>query len=203
MHDLIEVVVWDMGGVLIRTKDPSPRQELAEWLGMTVDEVYSIVFENDSARNATLGRISEEDHWNTIQNRLGLGFEDMQDFRTAFWGGDGMDQALFDYIQSLRPRFRTALLSNAWSGARQVMKERYNMLSAFDVSIFSAEIGLAKPDPAIYHYLLDRLAISPEKTVFIDDVKENVESAINVGMRGVVFHNRQQVLDDLALMGIK
>jgi len=127
----------------------------------------------------------------------------MQDFRTAFWGGDGMDQALFDFIRSLRPRFRTALLSNAWSGARQVMKERYNMLSAFDVSIFSAEIGLAKPDPAIYHYLLDRLAISPEKTVFIDDVKENVESAINVGMHGIVFHNRQQVLDDLALMGIK
>ncbi len=199
MQNKIEAVIWDMGGVLIRTIEPSFRRDLSKWLNMSEAELYALVFESESARRATLGLISEQEHWNILQGRLGLNNEDMQDFRAAFWAGDDLDRQLYDYIGSLRACFRTGLLSNAWSGVRQMMSSAYDLLSVFDVSIFSAEVGLAKPDPAIYHRMLEMFNLPPEKAVFIDDVKVNVESARQVGIHGIVFQNRQQALEELAL----
>jgi epoxide hydrolase-like predicted phosphatase len=203
MQNSIEAVVWDMGGVILRTEDPIARRELAKWLDLEVEALYSIVFDSETSKKATLGLISEEEHWNCIQNQLCLGDQDMHDFRYAFFAGDWPDKVLIEYIDSLRPRYRTALLSNAWSGARQKMSTQFDMLSIFDICVFSAEIGIAKPDPAIFQYLLNELGFQPEKVVFIDDVKENVESAKSLGMQGIVFQSRQQTLDELGMLPIK
>ncbi|WP_279579441.1 HAD-IA family hydrolase [Fodinicola feengrottensis] len=56
----------------------------------------------------------------------------------------------------------------------------------FDVSVISAEVGLAKPDPAIYQLLLERLALPAETVAFIDDIEHNVEAAQEVGIVSVV-----------------
>lgn len=202
MGNSIDAVIWDMGGVLLRTEDPAPRQKLASELGISESELYAVVFDSDSAKSATSGHIPEEEHWRFVQTHFGLTSNDLLAFRLAFWGGDRLDSILLDFIGSLRPKFRTALLSNAWSDARSQMTQKYRMLHVFDVSIFSAEIGLAKPDPAIYELLLQKLAVSPQRSVFIDDVETNIQAALGVGIHGVLFRNPSQVLEDLALLGV-
>jgi epoxide hydrolase-like predicted phosphatase len=198
----IEAVIWDMGGVLLQTYDQLPRLNLADRLGTTEEELYDAVFNSKTAHQATRGEISEEAHWKWVLSHFHLQDDELPRFRDMFWGGDDLDIELIAYIESLRPRYRTALLSNAWSGARATMTRRYRMLQAFDESIFSAEIGLAKPDAAIYEYMLDKLALPAEKTVFIDDVAENIEAAKALGMQGIVFRSRQQAQEDLASLGI-
>jgi hypothetical protein len=54
---------------------------------------------------------------------------------------------LIDFIRSLRNDYRIGLLSNAWTGTREALTNRFSFLDAFDVTIFSAEVGLKKPDP--------------------------------------------------------
>lgn len=199
---MIDAVIWDMGGVLVRTEDQTPRRELARWVGATEQDLYDVVFNSPTAAQATLGLIPEAEQWRSVQAHYGLTDEDMPRFRELFWGGDRLDSSLVAYIDSLRPRYRTALLSNAWSDTRDEMNRIHKLLHAFDVSVFSAEIRLAKPDPAVFLYLLGLLSVPPERAVFVDDVSHNVEGALRLGMHGIVFRNTEQTLQELARLGV-
>lgn len=90
-------------------------------------------------------------------------------------------------IRGLRPPYRTAILSNADVSLRTRLEEDLGILDLFDALVCSAEVGLAKPDPAVYRLAAARLALVPEACLFVDDYPPNVEAALAVGMRGVVY----------------
>lgn len=76
----------------------------------------------------------------------------------------------------------TAVLSNSWgvgSYPTDLMGEH------FDDVVISAEVGLRKPDPAIFHLAAERLDVSVEACVFVDDLDVNVEVARSLGMVGI------------------
>jgi len=197
----LKAFVFDMGGVLLRTDDRAPRDGLARRLGTSYEQLEELVFNSETARLATVGKITEAEHWCTVAKTLGLAPAQIDEMKTAFWAGDGIDCRLVDYIRSLRPGYSTGLLSNAWDDIRSVFQQRYPpVLGVFDVTVFSAEVGLAKPDPAIYQLILGRLQVEPEEAVFIDDVLENVEGARRVGMKAVRFQSTDQVLNELAAL---
>ena len=75
-------------------------------------------------------------------------------------------------------------------------------LRLFDYALLSYELGLCKPDPEFFRSGLERLAISPEECVFIDDRKENVEAAQTLGIAGTQFVSTQQLELDLGDMGL-
>jgi epoxide hydrolase-like predicted phosphatase len=194
---MIKAVIFDMGGVLLRTEEISPRAELAKKFGMSFDEIDRFVFGSQSALLATLGSIPEEEHWQAIGEKLNLSPEDLQAFQTAFWAGDRPDQVLLQFIDALRPVYQTGLLSNAWSGARASVQEHYHLLDVFDVTVFSAEVGLAKPDAKIYQGILSKMGAQPEEAIFVDDVPVNIEAAQALGIHGVVFKTSEQTQKDI------
>lgn len=198
----IKAVIFDLGGVILRTENKTSRAELAARYGMTYDELDDFVFHSPSAAGATEGRITEDQHWQDVARRLNLSPEELPAFIAAFWGGDVIDQELYRFIGGLRPRYRTALLSNAWSGARQAMEEKYHVLDVFDLTVFSYEVNLAKPSPAIFQLVLDRLGVEPHQAIFVDDFLANVEAARALGIYGVHFHNSVQARAEiLSLLG--
>jgi HAD superfamily hydrolase (TIGR01549 family) len=91
-------------------------------------------------------------------------------------------------------------LSNAWSGAREIVGQRFHLLDLFDFSVFSAEIGIAKPDPDIYLKVLEKIGVTAAEAVFIDDFEHNIDAAIKLGINGIHFKNRDQVLRELRLV---
>ena len=68
----IRAVFVDFGGVLMRTKDKEPRARQAERLGMTVRDLEKLVFESESSRQASIGEIPEEAHWQAVTGALGV-----------------------------------------------------------------------------------------------------------------------------------
>lgn len=196
----IRSVIWDMGGVLLRTEDQGPRIELAKRIGITLDELYSNVFANESAKLAEIGKITEKDHWSNIQGHFRLSDVELAAFQDAFWGGDSVDENLVEFIRSLRPAYKTCLLSNAWSGTWETFDRRFHLLDIFDFRVISAEIGIAKPDPGIYIFALEKMGLTAAEAVFIDDFEHNVDAAIEVGIYGIHFKNRDQVLRELRLL---
>ncbi|MEA4910166.1 MAG: HAD family phosphatase [Anaerolineaceae bacterium] len=193
----IKAVIWDMGGVIMRTQDPEPRSKLAERYGLTRAGLEKIIFGSDSAQLAEAGKITGEQHWRNMSAQFSLDEVGLADFQTSFWGGDRADGELVEYIRSLRPQYRTALLSNAWSTARLEISQAYDVLDAFDLSIFSAEVNLAKPDPAIFRLAIERLGILPQEAIFVDDFIANVEAAARLGIHAVQFHNTAQAHGDV------
>lgn len=193
----IRAVIWDMGGVLLRTADRAPRQELAARFGLSYEQIDQAVFAAPSAQQATLGLISEEAHWQAVGHSFHLTGEALREFRRQFWAGDAMDFDLVNFIRGLRPAFKTALLSNAWPGMRQSVDAKYGVMEAFDVQIISAEVGLAKPDPRIFELTVDRLGVKPAEAVFVDDFVKNVEAAQAAGLYAVRFETSQQARRDV------
>ncbi len=190
----IEAVIWDLGGVIVRTEDLAPRDALAKKLGLSRGDIERIVFEADDRFSAQLGEINGDAHMQAVSQRLGMS---LGEFRQQFFGGDRVDRELVSFIRDLRPKWKTALLSNALSNLRAFLTEEWKISDAFDLIVVSAEEGMLKPDPAIYQLALNRLGVIAAEAVFIDDVAANVRAAVQIGMQGIQFKSRQQTLADL------
>lgn len=192
----IRAVYFDLGGVIRRTEYQAPRQHLAERLGMEYEGLVKLVFESETSRQASIGLISEEEHWAAVMRRLHLPEAETQAVREAFFAGDITDRALLDLMRSLRRQLKVGLISNAWSGLRPwIIREKFE--DAFDAMIISAETGVMKPDARIYQIALERLGVVPSESVFLDDFLENVEGARLVGMQAIHFSQPEQALKEL------
>jgi putative hydrolase of the HAD superfamily len=86
----------------------------------------------------------------------------------------------------LRPAYRTAILSNADLSLRGRLRE-LGLHDLFDVVVSSAEEGIAKPETEIYRRAADRIGLSADACVFVDDAEVNVRAAEALGMRGIVY----------------
>jgi len=198
MH--IKAVIFDLGGVIVRTEDQGPRMKLAADLGMTYEELSDFIFNNETARLVTIGKLTTQEHWEAIRNALGMELDEFSRVPESFWAGDSVDYKLVAYLRSLRPRHKTGLLSNAWDDLRGVITDAWKFADAFDEMIISAEVGLAKPDPRIYKLAVERLQVAPSEAVFVDDFIENVEGAHAAGLRAIHFRGTDQALAELEQM---
>jgi epoxide hydrolase-like predicted phosphatase len=192
-----QAVIFDFGGVLMRTEDLGPRTQLARSLGRTYTQLEDVVFNGPTGLPAALGELSAEQHWSSVANRLQIAETQIPSFQDKFWGGDRMDSQLVDYIRGLKGNYLTALLSNAWSDLRDYLEKHWKIADAFDLMVISAEVGLAKPDPRIYQLVLERLQVPAQAAIFLDDVLENVEAARSVGLTGIHFRSAEQALTEL------
>lgn len=188
-------VFFDLGGVIVRTEFQAPRQHLAERLGMEYEDLVRLVFESETSRTASIGAISEDEHWLAVARRLKRPNE-ADALRDEFFAGDVIDRALVDFIRSLRPRWKTGLISNAWSGLRAYLVEK-KFDDAFDSLVISAEAGVMKPKAEIYQMALGQLGVSANEALFVDDFIENVEGARALGMAAIHFQNPEQAIRDV------
>ena len=192
----IRAVLFDLGGVIVRTEHQAPREHLAERLNTTYEDLDKIVFASETSRLASVGKVSTKEHWAAITKRLGLPSSAAEQIYAEFFAGDVLDQELIDYIRSLRPRCKTALISNGWPDLRDYVT-RNRFLDAFDALIISAEVGLLKPDRKIYELALAKLEVQASQSALVDDTPVNVEAANALGMHGFLFESSSQVQRDL------
>jgi putative hydrolase of the HAD superfamily len=92
--------------------------------------------------------------------------------------------AMYETIRVLRGAgYRTALLSNSW-GCHEYPRADFPGL--FDVVVISGEVGMRKPEEAIFRHAARALGLEPRECVFIDDVEANVAAAAACGMTGLL-----------------
>lgn len=187
----VQAVVFDLGGVILRTEHQAPREHLAERLRTTYDDLAKLVFESESSRMASVGLLTTEQHWAAVGAKLGLSPEDIGSIYAEFFAGDILDRELIEFIRLLRSQRKTGLLSNAWPDMRSYISDNH-FSDAFDDIVISAEVGLMKPDPKIFEIALQRLAVEARDTIFVDDMRVNVEAAAAAGMQGIEFVDTDQ-----------
>lgn len=189
----IHAIYFDIGGVLVRTEDKTPRERLAVRLGMTYEALEKLVFGGDRGREAQLGEKTAEEQWAYVCREVNWPLTDWRSLEAEFFAGDRLDTALVDYIRSLHARYQTGVISNALSNVRVVIDHRWHMADAFDTIIISAEVGLMKPDARIFQIALQALGVQPSEAVFVDDFAHNVDGARAVGIHAIQFRNPEQV----------
>jgi putative hydrolase of the HAD superfamily len=198
----IRAIIWDLGGVLLRTEDGSARLRWEERLGLQPGSLERLLFDNEVAQQASVGLATADQVLTWLLCRLDLPESDRQALVDGMFGGDRVDAVLMAYIRGLRPAHKVGMITNAWSEIRVALENEWHIADAFDPLVISAEVGLVKPDPRIYRLALERLGVAPEEAVFIDDFEVNVAGARAVGMMAIRFCSADQVLEDLeALLG--
>jgi putative hydrolase of the HAD superfamily len=119
---------------------------------------------------------------------------------TRMFAGFGPLPAMIEAVRHAKAAgFSTALLSNSWGN--EYPREGWTEL--FDVVVISGEVGMRKPEPAIFRLTADQLGLAPESCVFVDDLMPNIRGAQEVGMIGVHHVSPQQTIEALeALFGV-
>jgi len=194
---MIKAIIWDLGGVLLRTHDYTPREELAKELDKTLQEIEYILFAGESSMLAQSGMISWQAHLDHVSESLGVDSSSLEVFIERFWEGDHFDEDLIDYIRTLKKQYKTGLLSNAFGNLRKLLEENWQAADAFDKIIVSAEVGMMKPDARIYQLMLDELDVHASEAVFIDDFIHNIEGAQAVGLQTIHFKSPDQARREL------
>jgi putative hydrolase of the HAD superfamily len=101
------------------------------------------------------------------------------------FGGMAPDEAMLEGVRAARrDGVRTGLLSNSWGAATTYDPALLDEL--FDACVISSEVGLRKPDPAIYELAAERLGLPPGACVFVDDLPGNLKPARALGMATVL-----------------
>lgn len=178
-------LIFDFGGVIMKTVTPAPRWAWDDKLGLARGSTERAVHNDDSWRRAQTGALSLADYWIDVAGRLRHPAADMPQLEADFYGGDQLDSAIIALIKDRKAAGqRVALLSND-SPALIAKLDRLKIRELFDPLVVSAHIGVMKPDPAAYHAVLDPLGYAAADTVFIDDMPANIEGALAVGMHGI------------------
>ena len=194
---MIKAIIFDMGGVILRTVDPSIREQMAMRLGTTRQELEQVLFLSPTSLQSEIGELSEVEHWKVVLAHYGQPAESYPEMYAEFFSGDAIDMEMITYIEFLKTDYKLGLLSNAWMNARKNLIQLHDFLDLFDVSIFSAEVGLRKPDERIYRLMLEHLQIEPQESIFVDDFPMNIEGAAAIGMHAVHFRDREQAICDV------
>ena len=116
---------------------------------------------------------------------------------TRMFSGMRVEASMIDVVRMARSTgVRTGLLSNSWG----LDYERDGWDALFDAVVISGEVGLRKPDPAIYALAAQRLGLSREQIVFIDDLRPNVQAAAAAGMVGVQHVGLETTVSELEIL---
>src|SRR4051794_26859669 len=197
---MLRAVLLDIGGVLEITPPTGWPQRWERDLGLGAGELARRL--EDVSRGGSIGTITEQDYARAVETRLGLGPADLDRFLGDLWDEylGTANRELIDWFAALRPRYRTGIVSNSFVGAREREQARYGFEDLTDTIVYSHEVGVSKPDPAIYLEACRRLGVRPEEAVFIDDVEAAVDGARAVGMSGVVFRDNAHAIADIGAL---
>ncbi len=180
-----KLFIFDIGGVFVKL-DPASRDRAVSKLGsaspsLRYGDVPEAIF-----RDFRLGRSTEPDYVQALAKLFDVPSESVYEAERAYVA-EGFDDFI-DFVRRLRQDHRVVCLSN-----NQTIHWRYiseNLLGSgyFDREYLSHEMGLEKPDPAIFQTVSQEEGCSEKDVFFIDDIAENVAAAREVGWQHCILH---------------
>ena len=194
MRNRYDAVLFDFGGVY--SASPFGAFEVfASEVGAPVSTVLEIVFgpydrDTDHAwHRLERGEISLEETLSAIQSNASAARIEIDPIEVLMrmGSGPGPRDAMLDRTRALRDAgYRTGLVTNNAREFRKGWRGLIPLDELFDSVVDSSEVGVRKPDPAIYRIALDQVGVSAERAVFVDDFPGNIAAAEALGMLGIL-----------------
>lgn len=197
----IKAVIFDLGKVIVDFDHHTISSGLSRFSPYSEDVIFRTIFSSGFAHRFDSGRISPEDFYAQLKNKLCLSasFEQVKSiWNNIFSLQSGIDSV----IEQLSGSFTLVCLSNTNIWHFTHCREKFPVLDRFNAFVLSYEVGVCKPDPQIYHYAICAAGTRPETCIYIDDIPEFVTAGEAIGLRGIHFVSVAQLVRILKDMGI-
>jgi putative hydrolase of the HAD superfamily len=195
----IKAFVFDCGGVLLHDGDLAPYSAWEARLGLPAGELARRLWSGELWTAAACGRLTDEQFWQRACEQVGLNDPaDVAALRADMWSTWVLDDKVLALIDRVRQRYRVAMLSNATDALETLLRDRYGVADRFEILGSSACLGVAKPDPAAFQAVLDRLGLEAGEVMFVDDRAENIAAAAALGLHVVWFVSARELDRQLA-----
>ena len=188
----IKNLIFDFGGVIIDIHPMTYVEELLKLGSKSVREMHETFVREQVYRKFETGVLSADQFRELVRAHIPNHASNARIDQAWNLIIGEIPPYRFDFLVSLKPEYRTFLLSNTnpihFDYYQEYTRKTFGLPSLdslFEKAYFSFKIGLYKPDHDIFHYVLNDSGLDPAETVFIDDVEENVEAARQCGMQGI------------------
>lgn len=195
---MIQHIFFDIGGVLIDIHPDRCIQYWADSADLSLDEIKT-AFSDDVHHAYETGKLTDHEFFTAFKEGLP---QPCCLKASDFWRGWqkllGKETAVSDLMKSLSGEYQIWLLSN--TNPRHIRNEidlRYQFPNYINGAIYSFDASARKPDRAIYDYALKTASAVPSKSLFIDDLKENIHMAQSLGWSGIHYQNINQLTKEL------
>jgi len=186
---VIKAILFDCFNVLVRDATKHLVEQMGEVDQEKRQEFSAVTHAVDK------GIISDTEGAQRQSELLGISPEEFVDIRNK---GEVRNEPLIEYIHSLKGKYKLMMLSNIVS--RDRLDSRFlpgQLDELFDMVIASGEVGYIKPQPELFLLAAERLGVTPEECVMIDDIADFCEGARTTGMQAIQFISNEQCITDL------
>lgn len=186
----VKVFFYDIGGVLVKLVMDKAFEKFSSASGKTVQDLREIFDDPDIGRRYETGGMSSHKFYRKISGLTGfkMSFEEF----TKIWCDIFIEnRPEMECLKGLKQKYRIFLLSNTNELHYKYLLSTFPVLRLVNGAVLSYEVGAAKPEKKIYLEALKAADAKPHECVFIDDTKENIEAARSLGIRAVLYKNRE------------
>jgi putative hydrolase of the HAD superfamily len=199
----IEGLLFDLGKVLIDLDFALGIDRLASRCDLPRERFEAILLDDSWNRRYECGAISTVEYHRHLCEHGGLRME-LEEFNES-WSAILLPGMIFPerLLAGLKQRYSLVLVSNTNECHANHVAKNYRVFDYFDAKIFSHEVGVMKPDAAIYEAAIAASGKPPEALFFIDDREENVAGARQIGIRAHQFTCLDGLISALRLHGVE
>jgi len=199
---MIKSVIFDLGRVLL-TFEPVDYLHSLYGRGEKAEILYKAVFGSKTWLDLDMGTVDYEEAKRIISGEFRQFTEDIN-YLLDNWVE--IMEPVEENIKILKELklngLRTYLLSNFHREAYDKVLSKYDFFELFDGLFISSHYGLLKPEREIYVKMLKDFSLNPSECVFIDDTPDNIASATELGIKGIVYTDPESLRQELKKLGV-
>jgi len=199
----LRAVVFDYGMVLTGPPDSAAHDALLGITGLPLERFESLYWADRHAYDE--GKRTGLAFWQKFIRQAGLKLpattvDELNLWDARMW--TTQNPAMLAWQEQLKQRgLLTAILSNMGDNVLANIEREFAWIHRFDVLVWSFQLHMAKPDPAIYLHTLNELDVEPAEMLFLDDKIENIEAARALGIQAILFSTVERLRSDLIAHG--
>jgi FMN phosphatase YigB (HAD superfamily) len=180
----IEAVIFDIGNVLVPFDWQHAEQQFRSRTGNVTKQAkerFAVLKES-----LELGQISQQTF---LREAIRItGFRGGPDDFSTIWNGIfSSNKAMEEFIIRLKNSVPLYLLSNTSELHLAYLTERFRVLRHFADGVYSCRVQCAKPDRKIFEIAANQFRVTPSRTIYVDDLAANIESAVDFGFYGIQY----------------
>lgn len=198
---MIKAGIFDVGGVLHDNSMDNATADTAAAFGISVEKLQETWLGPLGEMN--VGKIDEKEFWNIVLEKLGREKLPRTDLLTReFINHINLHRDTIALVNKLKQEgLKLGVVSNTIKPHADYARS-IGLYQPFDVLVLSYEAGVAKPNPKIWHYALEKLAVKPEESFFTDDIPAYVEAARNLGINAFHYEGAVKLAEDIKKLGV-